>query len=292
MYWEQSLETMEPQGAGEAPAAPAQCQPGGGPPLPPLRPGPGPLPPAGVGEPGRPGRAALHRQGRPARGLPVRLPGRAAGGGGAPAFLLRDHGQPHGGVPHPGGHRRVGEPDRPLHVRHRGAQDGRLPEHDGLRPVHRRHRLPLRCRAAGRDDHPDRAGQLQAADLVPAAPGHHRHPHPAQLRAAPGRLLPGAGHRPAPGPEAAHRLRRRRAAQRGHPAENRGNLRPEGLQLLRPVGDVRAGGGLRVPAAERAAPVGGPLLPGDHRPGLRAGRCPRGRKASWSSPPSSARPCP
>ena len=50
------------------------------------------------------------------------------------------------------------------------------------------------------------------------------------------------------------------------PQEDRGILRLQGLQLLWPLRDERAGGGLRVPLPERPAHLGGQLPRRDHRP--------------------------
>ncbi len=88
--------------------------------------------------------------------------------------------------------------------------------------------------------------------------------------------------RPAEGPQPAHRLRRRRAAHRGDRGEDRGRLRDQGLQLLRPLRDVRPRGRLRVPEPGRPAPLGGPLPPRDHRPRHGADACPTASGASWS----------
>ena len=94
---------------------------------------------------------SVHDQGRPARSLSVRNVRHAARAGSARPCLVRHHRQ---------ADRRRLQPARSRHLgRRHGALDarGRLPaRHAGaellrLRAVHRRHRLPLRRRAAGAD---------------------------------------------------------------------------------------------------------------------------------------------
>ena len=100
---------------------------------------------------------------------------------GAAPRLFRDHGASHGHLLYPGRYRDLGRFGGPLHVHDRDAGDRRVPEYDGLRPVHRRLGLSLRRRTAGSPDHSHRGRQQPAPVAADAAIRHHRGPHHPQL---------------------------------------------------------------------------------------------------------------
>ena len=92
------------------------------------------------------------------------------------------------------------------------------------------------------------------------------------------------GRRSAPTLRLAARAVRRRAVGRADARGDRVRARPDGGQLLRPVGDVRAGRGRRVPrGARRAARPGGPLPGRGHRPRPTARPCRPAPRASSCS---------
>ena len=82
--------------------------------------------------------------------------------------------------------------------------------------------------------------EQQAPDPADAGFRDHGHPHHPQLRPSPLDGLCGDRRRSAPGHEAEDRLSRRRTAFGEDAAEDRGTLRLQGLQLLRPLGDERS----------------------------------------------------
>ena len=96
-------------------------------------------------------RLAVHRQGRPARALPVRAPGRPARAARARARLERHRRQADRGRLHAGRPRRLGRGDGALHGDRRRAAGHARPQRQRLRAVHRRARLPPRRRAPRRD---------------------------------------------------------------------------------------------------------------------------------------------
>ena len=78
-------------------------------------------------------------------------------------------------------------------------------------------------------------------------------------------VFDGGRRRSPAGHEASDRLSRRRTPLGEDAPEDRGALRLQGLQLLRPLRDERPRRGLRVPGAERDAHLGGQLHRRDHR---------------------------
>ncbi len=72
----------------------------------------------------------------------------------------------------------------------------RLPEHERLRPLHRRPRTALRRRAARDVDHPGRRGEHRAPDHAHPRLPRHRHPRDTELRHARRRANGPGGRRP------------------------------------------------------------------------------------------------
>ncbi len=94
--------------------------------------------------------------------------------------------------------------------------------------------------------------------------------------------------------QASDGIHRRRAAYRGDAPENRGNLGDQGVQLVRPLRDVRTRGGIRMPRAVGDAHMGGPVPGGDRGSGhgdLAAGRGMRRARAHIHQPDGHARFC-
>ena len=145
---------------------------------------------------GRPGALPLHRQGGPARQLPVRDVRGAARAGRAGARVERHDGQADRGGLHPRRHRHVGRGDGPLDRGGRRAAGRPAARRLRLRPVHRRAGRALRRRAARLHG---RAGQRRddraAGAADPGLPAADHHGHPVLLPRDP-RRDGGAGDRP------------------------------------------------------------------------------------------------
>ena len=228
---------------------------------------------------------------RPAAQLSRRHGGGPAQRDRAAARVVRHHGKIHGHLLHREGHIRMGRPHRAQHDGDRHHPGRRVPEHDGLRPLHRRPGPALRRRAARLHGHPRVDGQQPEADPADAGLPHHGHPHHAELCPAPGGRGDRAGRQPArPGREEG--LSRRRAVLRGDAKQDRGAVGARGVQLLRPLRDERPRRRVRVRAQERHAPLGGLLHHGDHQSRYRRAASRTARRESWCSPTSTARPCP
>ena len=227
--------------------------------------------PVGLPVAGRPGEVPVHHQGRSARQLPLRHVRRAARAGGARACQLGHHRQADGGGLHAQGHRHLGRPGGALDPRRR--RPGRRHGARGLRlrPVHRRAGRALRRRAAGLHGGADvRRPDREAGAADHRLPARHHHGH-AQLHAGDRR---GDA---APGPGPARQLAegghlRRRALDRGDAPRHRGARRPGRGGHLRPERGDGPGRGQRMRRDQgRPGDLGGPLLPGDHRPRNRRG---------------------
>ena len=175
--------------------------------------------------PGRLGPVALPHQGRAARCLSLHARLRWRGGLSPRPHVERHHRQPDPEPVHRRRRRAVGRGDGPL-LRGGGRHPGRRdPDHPVVRPVHRRLRLPLRCRAPGRDDRADRRRPHRAAAPAHARPRRHRAAGDRDLSAAADRGGPRRGVRPrlAATPRRHPRLRDvvGRAARRGSSASSR-----------------------------------------------------------------------
>ena len=234
--------------------------------------------------PRRPRPVPVHDQGVAARQLPVRHVRGAPRAGLPGPRLLRHHRPPHRRRLHRRRHRHLGDRDGPLDPRGRRPARPHRARRLRVRAVHRRARRALRGRAARLHGRPGlRRDDRAAGDADPRLRAGRHHGHPVVHARDPRRdAAPG----PRPGPQLAEvrHLRRRAVDERdalrdGGPRGHRRDrhLRPVGGDGPRRRPGVRRGQG-------RPARLGGPLLPGGHRPGHRPGRCPTGSSASWSSP--------
>ena len=191
--------------------------------------------------------------------------------------LVRIHGssghhrQADGGRLHQERHRHLGGPDRPLDPRLGRPARRHRARRLRLRPLHRRARGALRRRAAGLHRGADLGRHDRAAgDADPGLPAADHHGD-AVLHAVDPRRVPPPGARPARELARGRHLRRRALDQR-HARGDREGLRHGRGRYLRPFRDHGAGRRQRVRRDQgRAARLGGPFLPRDHRPGDRGG---------------------
>ena len=187
------------------------------------------------------------------------------------ARLERHDRQAHRRGLHPWRPRRVGHRGRAQHPGGRRPAGGHPAQRLRLRAVHRRARRPRRRREArlhGR-------ARLRRDDRAPGAADRRlpaRRDHGDAVLHAQHRRRDGApGPRPA-GQLAAGRHLRRRAVDQRDAHRGGGAPRHARRRHLRPVRDHRPGRGAGVRGDQgRPARLGGPLLPGDHRPGHRRG---------------------
>ena len=234
----------------------------------------------------------LHDKGGPARRVPLWISRGAPGRHRPHPLHLRDHRAGSSHLPHPGGHRRLGGTGGTVHVHGRGAPFGRLPEHDGLRALHRRPGFPLRGRADRRADHSRRRRQQPPPHPIDAGLPHHRGAHHPILRPLPAECFRGDGPGPAHRHQPPHRLHRRGAAFRGHAEAHRGRLRRERLQLLRADRDERPRRRLRVPESQDGMHVWEDSSSPRSSIRTTGAGCPTGKGGSWCSPRCTARAMP
>ena len=137
----------------------------------------------------------------------------------------------------------------------------RHPERLRLRPLHGRARRALRRRGARRDGDPDLRRQHRAAAHGAAGLQRHRHLLHALVHAPPRRARRRGGDRVRAGSRWAFSARSPGPSRcAAHIEADARHPRP---RHLRPLGDHRPRRRHRVPAAGRAPPLRGPLLPGD-----------------------------
>ena len=239
------------------------------------------LTPAGPPDAGRHRPAALHREDRPARHLPLRPVRQPDEGDRAAARLQRHDRQADRGRLHAGGCAGLDERD--------AAQLRRL--RACTRATSSRTPTATACSPAGwaRTTAPRRSG----ATVIPISGGNTQRQLMVMkdfgvtaICCTPSYFLHlidqaaevGVQHQ---GPAAARRRLRRRAVDRIHAPAHRGGQRHQGLRHLRPVRNHRPGRRHGMPVPGRAAHLRGLLLSRDHRPQDRQALRRTARKASW-----------
>ena len=241
----------------------------------------------------RPGALPVHRQGRPARELPVRPVRGAARAAGAPACLDRHDRQADRGRLHP----RATSTPGPTSWRARSAPPAVAPATWCTSPT------AMACSPAAwaRTTAPSGSAapwcrcpaarpQKQVQLICDFTPGHHH--GDALVHAGDRRGVPASGNRCA-ATSLAHRHLRRRAVDRGDARRDRAARGHRRDRHLRAVGSDGPRRGERVHRDQgRPGDLGGSLLSRDHRPDNRRGAARRRRRASWCSPRSPRRRCP
>ena len=134
-----------------------------------------------------------------------------------------------------------------------------IPELIGIRYVHRRPRIPVRCRAFGNAHRTRSSRQHKATDKVHDRLRHNSSTRHTQLRSTHIRGDGRDGRRPSPRHQTENPHHRCRASLRGAAPPYRADARSKGIQLIRNVRNVRSRRSIRMYRAERSPHLGGLL---------------------------------